>query len=154
MNIEEVFAIARQSSMILYEMIKIVNNIISKVNASWRISYVTINMKNLLHKLNIIIEFGKYDHPRNYLRAQYQFEQFPVVVHVCNPECNLMIGINNAYSHNCLYIALICMKDSFEFIVDDWEATSGNCGRQIHSGIEYYYVCALHLKHVIERLIN
>lgn len=44
------------------------------------------------------------------------------------------------------------MKYSFQFAFHAWEATSGECGRQIHSEIEFFYI--LHLTLAIERLIK
>ena len=149
MNIEEIFTIGK-----LNEMLQIVKQIISDVDTTWRVSYVTLHLKQLHRELNLIMDYGRHDHPRNYFRAELQFKNFLVVKHVCNDECNKMIGVKSTYSNNCLYIALILMKDSFEFILDDWKAASDESGRQIHSGIEYYYVSVFHLKVVIERLIK
>jgi hypothetical protein len=46
------------------------------------------------------------------------------------------------------------MKDSFEFVIDDWEASLGKCEREMYLGVQDYYVSVLHLKLVIERLIK
>jgi hypothetical protein len=46
------------------------------------------------------------------------------------------------------------MKDSFEFVIDDWEASLGKCEREMYLGVQDYYVSVLHLKQVIERLIK
>jgi hypothetical protein len=49
----------------------------------------------------------------------------------------------------CLYIALILIKYSFEMFVYDWESNAAD-----KCGLEYYYVSVLHLILVIKKLIK
>ncbi len=95
----------------------------------------------------MIVVFAKQDHDRNFNRALYWWASSSINLDnqiACDPTTSLTSNLFCSYHNNSLYVAMIRVKDCFEYIESDIH--DGIEGFQMFRMIEMFYIAVFRLQ--------